>query len=57
MKWDDGERWRPSDSAGSALVLVVASVWWAGVTMVGAVLSLCLLFGRPGGAADGNDEL
>ncbi len=57
MKWDDGERWRPSDSAGSALVLVVASVWWAAVTMVTAVLSLFLLFSRPGAGADGNDDL
>ena len=31
---DYGERWRASDSAGSALVLLVAGVWWIAVSLV-----------------------
>ena len=57
MGTENGERWRPSDSAGSALVLLVAGVWWAAVSVVTGLLSVALLATRPRPPADTDDDL
>ncbi len=57
MGTDNGERWRPSDSAGSALVLLVAGLWWVAVSVVTGLLSVALLVTRPGHPADTDDDL
>jgi hypothetical protein len=57
MGTEHGERWRPSDSAGSALVLLVAGLWWAAVSVVTGLLSVALLVTRPGHPADTDDDL
>jgi hypothetical protein len=54
---DSGGQWRASDSAGSALVLLVAGVWWAAASLVTGLLSVALLVKRPGGPPDVSDEL
>ncbi len=57
MDWEEGERWRPADRAGSALVLLVASLWWTAAAVATAVLSIFLLVSHPASAAEGNDDL
>lgn len=54
---DCGERWRASDSAGSALVLLVAGVWWIAVSLVTGIFSVALLATRPGRPNDAGEEL
>jgi hypothetical protein len=54
---DNGGRWRASDSAGSAFVLLVAGVCWAVASLVTGLLSVVLLVKRPGGPPDVSDEL
>jgi hypothetical protein len=54
---ESGGRWRASDSAGSALVLLVAGVCWAVAGLVTGLFSVVLLVTRPGGPPDVSDEL
>ncbi len=57
MGTESGERWRTSDSAGSALVLLVAGLWWVAVSVVTGLLSVAILATRPGHPADTDDDL
>jgi hypothetical protein len=54
---ESGGQWRTSDSAGSALVLLVAGVCWAAAGLVTGLLSAVHLVTRPGGPPDVSDEL
>ena len=57
MEPDCGERWRASDSAGSALVLLVAGVWWIAVSLVTGIFSVAFLATHPGRPNDAGEEL
>jgi hypothetical protein len=57
MESDCGDRWRASDSVGSALVLLVAGGWWIAVSLVTGIFSVALLATRPGRSTDAGEEL
>jgi hypothetical protein len=54
---DCGERWRASDSAGSALVLLVAGGLWMAVSVVTGIVSVAILATRPSCPTDVSEEL